>query len=207
MLKFTLDTNCLLALDEARRDPQTHRKAEADAVRQLVQAHLDGRAEVAVIAITASERQRDDVPLSNFAQFEARLRELGIERLAMVMPMMYFDVTFWDSSLMADEAMMDLERRIHDVLFPSVVFAWPDYCKAAGIPDDIPSTDKRWKNAKCDVLAYWSHAWHKRDVFVTSDKNFHNASKKAALIEMVGGRIETPASAAALLSLPAGQAH
>jgi len=33
-------------------------------------------------------------------------------------------------------------------------------------------------------LAIWSHIHHKRDVFVTSDENFHGTAKKLALIAL-----------------------
>jgi len=47
----------------------------------------------------------------------------------------------------------------------------------------------------------WSHIHHKRKVFVTSDRNFHKADKKAALIALGAGRIEDPESALSLLPI------
>lgn len=63
----------------------------------------------------------------------------------------------------------------------------------------MTTIDRKWKNAKCDVLAIWSHAFRKRQVFVTTDRNFHKTSKKSRLIGLGAGRIETPASAVSLL--------
>jgi hypothetical protein len=46
----------------------------------------------------------------------------------------------------------------------------------------------------------WSHIYHGRDVFVTSDDNFHKAGKKAALIDLGAGHIERPEGALSLLA-------
>jgi len=56
--KFTLDTNCLIAIDEGR--------PAATAVRALADAHLAGTAHVAVVAMSASEKQQHGSYLRNF---------------------------------------------------------------------------------------------------------------------------------------------
>jgi hypothetical protein len=115
--------------------------------------------------------------------------------------MAYFDVTFWDASVWSSEDMQTLERSIHEILFPGFPLLWSDYCAASGLDLNTEKPDRKWKNAKCDVQAFWSHAWRKRDIFVTSDGNFHTESKKGKLIALCGGRIETPASTAAQLEV------
>lgn len=201
MLSLSLDTNCVIALDEVRHDPTSHRTAEARAIRALVNAHADRKADVALVAISASERQKDNGHLENFSTFQERLASLGLGHLELLHPMLYFDVTFWDASLWSDEKMQALERSIHEILFPNIPFLWPDYCAANGLDPTAETPDRKWKNAKCDVQAFWSHAWRRRDVFVTSDDNFHKDLKKPQLIALAGGHIETPASAAALVSV------
>jgi hypothetical protein len=47
MRTFTLDTNCLIAIDE--------RRPEAASVRTLADAHAAGKANVAVVAMSASD--------------------------------------------------------------------------------------------------------------------------------------------------------
>ena len=96
--------------------------------------------------------------------------------------------------------MLKLERSIHEILFANIPFAWSDYCAAHGLAEVTEAPNRRWRDAKCDVQAFWSHAWRKRDVFVTSDENFQAASKKNKLLSLAGGRIETPASSVALLT-------
>jgi hypothetical protein len=119
--------------------------------------------------------------------------------------MAYWDISFWDQCLWPDEAMRKLEHEIHSILFPTVPFLWEDYCRSNSLdpldPPPNPSTGKwqKWRNCKCDVQAIWSHIHHKRDVFVTSDTNFHKADKKEALIALGAGRIEHPDGALSLL--------
>lgn len=199
LLSLSLDTNCVIALDEVRNDSTSHRAAEARAVRSLVDAHTERKADVALVAISASERQKDNEHLENFSTFQARLASLGLGHLELLNPILYFGVTFWDTSLLSGKEMHALERSIHEILFPNIPFLWPDYCAANGVDSTVNTLDRKWKNAKCDVQAFWSHAWRKRDVFVTSDDNFHKELKKPLLIALAGGHIETPESAVGLV--------
>jgi hypothetical protein len=179
---FTLDTNCLIDVADNR--------AAAGAVRALADAHAAGRADVAVIAMSASEKQQGGHYIRNFAEFRDRLVSLGLVHLNVILPMGYWDISFWGQCLWADEATVKREHEIHSIIFPTVQFLWEDYCRANSI--DLPNNSPtgKWRNCKCDVQAIWSHIHHKRDVFVTSDSNFHKADKKAALIALGAGRIE-----------------
>src|SRR4051812_9761303 len=159
--RFTLDTNCLIDVEEGRPDPPF--------VRQLIERHGRG-INVAVSAIGASERQRNKAYAQNFSEFQEKLKAIGFDRLELLLPLAYMDICFWDHCVMADEA-DTLESDVHSVLFPSIEFRWVDYAKARGLPVD--AIDKNWRNAKCDVLGLWCHIKHGGGVFVTSDSNFH----------------------------------
>jgi hypothetical protein len=65
--------------------------------------------------------------------------------------------------------MVERERSIHQSLFPSFPFAWPDFAAQIGIPPDTIkiSGAKRWRNAFCDRQMFWSHDHNKRDIFIT----------------------------------------
>ena len=93
---------------------------------------------------------------------------------------------------MADENEM-LERDIHNVLFPNIKFMWVNYAKAHGLAAD--SSDKIWRNAKCDVLTLWCHIKHGGGVFVTSDINFHATAKLEKLKALGVGTIAYPKDA------------
>jgi hypothetical protein len=191
---FTLDTNCLIAV--ANNEPA------AGAVRALAEAHATSRADVAVVAMSASEKQQGGLYIQNFAEFRDRLVSLGLGHLEVILPMAYCDISFLDHCLLTDEEMVKLEREIHSTLFPTVQFQWQDYCRANSIDPPNDSPTGRWRNCKCDVQVVWSHIHSKRDVFVSSDSNFHKADKKSALIALGAGRIEHPKSALSLLRVP-----
>ncbi len=191
MLSFTLDTNCIIDLAENR--------PAAQFVRQLVNANATGAADVALSAITASEKQKGGRYLENFNEFTRRLEELGIENLKRLHPMLLLDVTFLDNCLLADQEMIDLEQKIHEVLFPCIEQSWTDYCTARGLSTNFSPHGYTWQNAKCDVQALWSHIHCGRDVFVTSDRNFHAPTKKPQLISLGAGQILSPEDAASLI--------
>ena len=191
MLTFSLDTNCLIDIAEGRPD--------SAAIRALSDAHARGDVGVAVVAISASEKQKTGERLTNFEQFRARLETLALGHLEILKPMLYLDVGFWDWAYWAGPEMVALERKIHDVLFPNVEFLWTDFCGARRWnPNAHPINDK-WRNAKCDVQALWSHIHRGRNIFVTGDATFHAVKKLPALISLGAGQIVRPQSAVAML--------
>jgi len=187
MQTFSLDTNCVIALEEGR--------AEATSVRALANAHAAEIASVGIIAISASERQKDGGHLESYTCFQNRLASLGLEHLELILPMFYFDLTFWDCAVFTDEAGLMLEQKIHQILFPNIQFCWPDFCQANGLDPSNAALNPKWRNAKCDVQALWGHINAGREIFVTSDENFHKVSKKAQLIALGAGCIERPIEA------------
>jgi hypothetical protein len=186
---FTLDTNCLIDIEESR--------PAAREIRALADAHTAGAADVAVIAMSASENLKPRHSMHDFSEFQGRLAALGLAHLNIVLPMMCWDIAFWGHALWGNKAMIDLERQIHSILFPNLQFLWQDYCRDSGIDPPPNSPSGKWRNCKCDVQAIWSHIHSQRNVFVTSDKNFHD--KKSAMIGLGAGDIEYPDSAAKLL--------
>jgi hypothetical protein len=175
-------------------------RPDAPAVRRLADAHARREAEVAVVAISASEKQKHGLALANFGQFRERLNGLKLGHLEVLKPMMYFDVTYWDWAYWVEPEMDQLERQIHDVLFPKLERQWADFCRARSLDPNTLPRGTEWHNAKCDVQALWSHVYHHRNVFVTRDVNFHKATKKPALLSLGAGRIEEPGTAIALLT-------
>jgi hypothetical protein len=187
---FTLDTNCLIAVE--KNEPT------AGAIRALVDAHKKHSADVAVVAMSASEKPQGGRSIRNFSEFQDRLENLGWTHLNIILPMKYWDITFWDHDLWVNEdAMTDLERQIHAILFPTMKFLWKDYCRDKDIDSMQIPFGTPWSNRKCDVQAIWSHIHDSRGVFVTRDRNFHR--KKTALIALGAGRIECPPRALQLL--------
>lgn len=184
---FTLDTNCIIDVEEDRPN--------APFVRELVALHGTNEVNVAVSSIGASERQREGGFAKTFAEFQEKLAAVGFGSLELLPPLGYWDICYWDHFLWADEH-DTLEDKIHDILFPGIDFSWPEYAKSHALPVDLP--DRTWRNAKCDVLALWCHIKRGGGVFVTSDGNFHAKTKVEKLRGLGMGAVAYPRDAVAL---------
>jgi hypothetical protein len=88
--------------------------------------------------------------------------------------------------------MLNLEKEIHDILFPERAFNFEAFKQES---DNEDKAYKNWLNARCDVLAMWCHIWHECDVFVTTDTNFHKATKVPRLERLGASLILRPEQA------------
>lgn len=192
MLNFTLDTNCVIDVDEGRPNG-AH-------IRRLANAHADNCAEVAVIAMMASEKQKSGGYLRDFGEFQKRMSLLNLDHLNIALPLCYFDICFFDYSLLADDDLIALDSRIHSILFPNIENDFVEFCRNRELDPDAGFVGKahEWRNAKCDVQAVWSHINRKADVFVTSDRNFFGRNSEQ-LILLGAKRILSPKNAAELV--------
>ena len=191
MWTFTLDSNCIISIDESGED--------VSFVRRLVDAHSAGKAQVAVVALAAAEKQRTGSYLDNLDSFRDRLAALDLVHLEILKPMACFDISFPGWSIEADDAKTALEKQIHDILFAQSEFTWPNYADANDLDPDSLSPHGDWRSRKCAVQEIWAHIHNKRDVFVTADDEFHKPAKKAALAALGAAQIERPAQAVSLL--------
>jgi hypothetical protein len=164
MLKFTLDHNCIVALDE-NRDP------EAGCLRSLLAKHEAGTADVRLVATSASERQQKGPYLENFGEFRARLEALGLGHLELLAPVLTVDVSYIDWCIVAGDDDIALLKRIHSVLFAGHPFDLQDALGAAGGRGDVEVVEQKWRRRALDVDALWCHIHYKGDIFVTSDGN------------------------------------
>ena len=191
MRTFTLDSSCIDAINEGR--------AEVKFIRQLADAHTAGKANVAVVALSAAEKRQFGSYFDDFDAFRDHLAALDLARLEILKPMACFDISFPDWCIEPDGVMAALEKKIHDILFPQSEFDWQDYADANDLDPDSLSPYGDWRRHKCAVLEMWSHIHNKRDVFVTADDEFHKPAKKAALLTLGAGHIEQPAEAVAAI--------
>jgi hypothetical protein len=191
MRTFTLDSSCIHAIDEGR--------AEVKFIRVLADARTAGKANVALVALSAAGKQQAGSYFDDLDAFRDHLAAIDLAHLEILRPMTYFDISFPDWCIEADNAMQALEKQIHDILFPQSEFDWPDYADTHDLDPDSLSPYGDWRRQKCAVLEMWSHIHHKRDVFVTADDEFHKPAKKAALLTLGAGQIERLAEAASLL--------
>ena len=175
MIKFTLDTNCVLAVIK--------REVLREVILTLADAHANGQADVQIVAIMESENQQGGVPLADFREFEKRLAESELAHLPLCLPVLTWDFTFWGGSVWAKPTDQQLELDLQAILHP-----------------DLGGGDaKKFRNRKADIHAMLSHLHHERDVFVSSDDVFHSVENKPRLLSLGAGRIEKPDAAAGLL--------
>src|SRR6266699_1593675 len=113
-MKLTLDTNCIIDLEQ--------NNSLALPLQRLIFLHNDQKITLRVAAISASERKLNGKYAANFAEFQQKIAAVGLGNVEILAPIAYSGITFVERSLSADEAMIELERRIQVVLFPTIDF-------------------------------------------------------------------------------------
>lgn len=176
--QFTLDTNCIIDLEENRTD--------AHHIRTLIAAWEDGRVLLAVVAVSASENQLGGNASRDFGAFEAKLNNVGLTGVHHLLPLAIWDVFYWDHTLWSSDEMERLESQIRSILFPGIPTAPPTNIDENSV----------WRNQMCDVLVAWSCIHHEWEYLVTRDKNFHDHKHELARLGL--RRILYPADAAQL---------
>ena len=171
-MKYTLDTNCIIDLEEKRPDGVY--------LEKIISSYRQKCIELSVVAISASENQKGGKLSKTFDEFILKLASADLQDANMLLPMMYWDVAFWGHALWGDASGADkLEIKIHDILFPGTPIENP---QKAGF------SEKKWRNNKCDVQMVWAHIYHEQDILVTRDENFHkhsNALSKIGLNKVI----------------------
>ncbi|WP_424684235.1 hypothetical protein [Frateuria sp. YIM B11624] len=174
-MKLTLDHNVLI--DLANGSANVVRLRESLATKQH---------EGFVVEIGASEMRQRGIKPDRYDLFERLLEEAGVASLPRLAPMMIWDVTFWDHDVWSDECMANHAKQIEDILFgdsPPLAIT--------GEPDTSPKF-AAWLNRLCDVQTMWCHLHYANDAFVTSDRNFHKATKAPRLLALGAGKILRP---------------
>ena len=188
-MKLTLDPNCIIDLEENR--------PAAAHLRELMAMHSAGVLHLAVVGISASENLPGGGSAPTFAAFQEKAARVGLADAEILKPMGIWGVTYWDWGLWGDNAMEELARQIHAVLFPDSDYDYVEYCAQRGTVVNENSIDPRWRNQLCDVLALWSHVYYRRDLFVTRDTNFLASAKRQALSALGVGTMCSPSKAVA----------
>ena len=186
VLRYTLDTNCLIDIEDDR--------PAAIHIKRILRAAKDGSVDVAMVASSASERQKDNTFLTNFQHFEQRRKSLGFGHLPLLYPLLRWDIGFWENALWSSDTAAARENLIYQILFPNSPIEWPDYAAQKAVQsDDVNSRAyRRWRNQILDAQAYWAHDFNDRDVFVTSDRRFRKLEEsphfpKARILEPYQG--------------------
>lgn len=166
-MKVTLDHN--VVIDLAKGSPNI----------QTLSRRLENRSlEAYVVEVGASEMRERGIQPDRYDLFEDLLRQAVLESVPRLTPLMVWDVSFWDRCIWGDDQTDAELTEIERVLF--------------GDSQAVKPGNKAWLNRFCDVHTMSCHLHYGNDVFVTSDRNFHKATKKPALVALGAGRIVTP---------------
>lgn len=163
---FTLDTNCLIDIEDQR--------PAAPAVRTLLEAADRGNADVAMVASSASERQPGGGLLTTIEAFRQRMTDLGFGGLSLLRPIGTYNFSFYDWAVYPTPAQSARQNEIFQCLFPGIENNWLAYAAARNLDSRVLDSHEAfaWRNRFCDVQALWAHDDSNRDIFVTSDDNF-----------------------------------
>ncbi len=173
-MKLTLDINCIIAVEENR--------PEATAIRQLIKNEA---VDIAVSAGAATERRRGSTELIGPSALRSRMAAIGIGETKLLPVLGIWGLSYWDLCIwVRDDQDPNLSKmsKLWTTLFPRISENLHDYCRQRDVdPSDKTSKPyNKWRNALCDVMAFWSHQNAQRDVFVTTDSNFAKRLTPAA---------------------------
>lgn len=185
MLKLTLDTNCIVDLDE-------HRQPAANSLRHLLAAHAAGTVQLRLVADSASEHQRTGSYLAKFGQFHQRLTDLRLDHLEILPAPATLNVAYLAQMVLVGDDEHLLLERIHTLLFPAHPFDFQNALDAASSDGDPERIERKWRNRRLDAEALWCHIKYEGDIFVTTDDNFFKETKKAKLAALGAPLILTP---------------
>ena len=190
MLSFSLDWNCVIAVE--------NREPAGASVVALSDAYRAKRADVALLATSASESLRDNTFPGSYGHFEDRVKSAGLEDLPALQTPAVWSLTFWDRSYWVDiEKDRQAKAAIWAVRFPTIEEE-PWHRLGARTFAEIVHTPemKKWRNAWCDGHNLVTHIDHNRDAFVTT--NTDDYQRNSGMLRQLGIRtILTPDEARA----------
>lgn len=175
-MKITLDHNCLI---DIKNDTQ-----EGQVLRRIISSSSH---ECFVVNIGASELRKRGIRPDTYHLFDKFLVNLGLKEVKRLNPMELIDITFIDFCIICSEEMVDLSKRIEEILFIQAI-------EEDVLIDNPPyqPIGRKFLNRLCDTQSMWCHIHYGNEIFLTSDKNFHKKSKRQQLINLGAGEIKKP---------------
>jgi len=124
-MKVTLDTNCIIDLEE--------NTSTAPFLRQLISLHDANKIILRTVAISASERKKGGTYAENFSEFKQKVAAAGLGHVKILPTLAYVGMCYVDWCYPVGEETLLFEQKIHEVLFPNIEFYYSDYCTRLGI--------------------------------------------------------------------------
>ncbi|MES3040916.1 MAG: hypothetical protein V4730_07175 [Pseudomonadota bacterium] len=187
-----IDSNLLLTIDRNVIISVINEESGFEFAKKLFNEHNNGNLSIAVSAANRVENNKKNEKIQSISVVIDMCRDAGLilsENDFLDYPLDW-EMGLWEHGLIGKEE-YELELKIHNLLFPSVLTFRSE--------DQPIEKQKKITNAKCDVFALWGHIYHKRDYFVTNDRNFHK--KKAKLERLGANRIIFPKQMLELVSI------
>jgi hypothetical protein len=174
--KLTFDSNIIISLE--------NKEPSSKEILEIIDFHEKELIDISIPAISASEKLKNGNYSQTFAQFQNRINLLSKREFEILKPIWFIGITFPDFHILPGDQEIDLDKRIHSILFPNTPVSLKNFCIENNIPEN--SLDPKWVNRKIDVISIWCHIYYEHDIFITNDKNFLK-SKKLKLQE-IGAR-------------------
>ena len=146
---------------------------QAEAIRELITLHRAAKIQVFVSAVP----QPPNVTKWNINEFEARLKELGIDDLPNVADRT--EMSSWGAAVYSAEN-DGLRDRINSVVHSTV---------------DTLTLTRKERNVVCNVDGLAAHIRNEHDIFVTSDNHFRKGTRRGPLLALGAKDILTPEEA------------
>ncbi len=156
-----------------------NRTGQAEAIRELITLHRARKIQVFVSAVPQPQNVTGKVVPENSEEFEARLKELGIDDLPSVADRT--ELSSWGAAVYSAEN-DGLRDRINSVVQSTV---------------DTLTLTRKERNVICNVDGLAAHIRSGHDIFVTSDQHFRKATRRQALVALGAKGILTPEEALA----------
>lgn len=102
-------------------------------------------------------------PLVSSVGFQARLQRLSLDDLEILPPICVLDLSYLDWCVVAHDEAEDECRRLHEVLFPTAPFDYPEAVAEYLDPPARQRAERKWRNRQLDVLpAHTRPGWGRR---------------------------------------------
>lgn len=171
-LKFTLDPDFLMTAAE--------RGAEADLIRLLADHHARGDADVAIVALSPVDETGYSVE-----SLDDAMSRLGLGQIGLCHPLCDDEADVADRCILRTEADVQLQRRIHQILFPNRAFELDEARRKHGVVEgDRKRFRRKWVEARRSVQTIWSHIRSDRDVLVSNNQNYFKWRKMPILLDL-----------------------
>lgn len=189
-MKLTFDFNCIISIE--------NKENTASHLINLIELHNNGKISIYVPAISANEKITSGNYANNISGFKKRLMKLSKRPIEILAPMLYLGISFFDYSIFGNNEMENLDKEIHNTLFPNIPYYWADFVKLEG--GNLNQLDPKWMNPRCDSISMWCHINYGNDIFVSNDNNFFKKVKYHKLIKLGAKEILKPIDAYKFLS-------